>query len=321
MTYNGKTVSDFERDALHREISRTQGVLTQHQSYDVKGRKTWQSSINNKIASSLQRPEEGLLWRQYGYSASDELIASNDALRGTYYYDYYAEGRITGVFNQRAGYQEQQMHYDAADNILNQAIGYWDEQQRKVVEPVRDNRLKVYQRLLNRYDAFGNLIERHANGKITYLRYNASNQLIGVRFSQRSQTDEVSYHYDALGRRIKKINRIDSENIKETNFIWHGLRLLQERKGVKQRTWFYSPTDAYHPIACALQTEGYLTSELYYYHNEINGLPLDVTNETGDLVWSRVFDVFGKYIEHTPTYCMYGHSKPITQQFEQLLRL
>lgn len=212
IAYNGKTVSDLERDVLHRETSRAQGTLTQYQAYDTKARKTWQSSINNKIAHSLQRPEEGLLWRQYGYSATDELIASHDALRGTYYYDYDAEGRITGVFNQRAGYQQQQMHYDAADNILNEPVGYWDEKQRKVVEPIHDNRLETYKQLLNRYDAFGNLIERHANGKITYLRYNASNQLIGVRFSQRTQTDEVSYHYNALGRRIKKVNKIDSEN-------------------------------------------------------------------------------------------------------------
>lgn len=45
-----------------------------------------------------------------------------------------------------------------------------------------------------------------------------------------------------------------------------------------------------------------------------------MTDEEGSLVWSRVFDVFGKYLEHTPTYGMYGHSKPITQQFEQPLR-
>lgn len=42
--FGDQVVADFERDDLHREVSRTQGRLTQRSGYDPLGRKVWQSA-------------------------------------------------------------------------------------------------------------------------------------------------------------------------------------------------------------------------------------------------------------------------------------
>ena len=34
--------------------------------------------------------------------------------------------------------------------------------------------------------------------------------------------------------------------------------------------------------------------KLYYYHNDINGAPLRLTDEAGNIVWNAHYDIFGK---------------------------
>lgn len=62
-------ITEFERDDLHREISRTQGALTQYRQYD-KLRRT----ISTFSSRDKQHPLNGItLWRKWFYDPQDNL--------------------------------------------------------------------------------------------------------------------------------------------------------------------------------------------------------------------------------------------------------
>ncbi|MBN3180291.1 hypothetical protein H4F66_22615, partial [Pectobacterium parmentieri] len=69
-----QVVSEFTRDRLHREISRTQGRRTQQREYDSLGRLTSQRSGLWDVAE----PEQQLLSRALRYTASGELASVRD---------------------------------------------------------------------------------------------------------------------------------------------------------------------------------------------------------------------------------------------------
>lgn len=83
-------ITEFERDDLHREISRTQGVLTQYRQYDKLGRTISTFSSRNKphplngIASS----------RKWFYDEQDNLGAMEDHYRDWVEYLYDSEQRL-----------------------------------------------------------------------------------------------------------------------------------------------------------------------------------------------------------------------------------
>ncbi|EHW2154401.1 RHS repeat protein, partial [Salmonella enterica subsp. enterica serovar Indiana] len=55
---DGLTVSEYERDSLHRQIMRTQGQLATYSGYDDDGLLSWQRSLASGSAPVLpgQRP-------------------------------------------------------------------------------------------------------------------------------------------------------------------------------------------------------------------------------------------------------------------------
>lgn len=68
---NGRVISDFERDAVHDEVLRTQGSLITRTRYDQSGR------LGSKTIHYRDAPVEmlPLLEKSYRYDASDNLIA------------------------------------------------------------------------------------------------------------------------------------------------------------------------------------------------------------------------------------------------------
>ncbi|EGT0657554.1 hypothetical protein JAG27_001276 [Proteus mirabilis] len=62
-------ITEFDRDDLHREISRTQGALTQYRQYDKLGR-----TISTFSSRDKQHPLNGItLWRKWFYDPQDNL--------------------------------------------------------------------------------------------------------------------------------------------------------------------------------------------------------------------------------------------------------
>ena len=116
---DGQVISDFERDALYREVRRTQGALTSEFAYDRAGRLSSQRvmrSIPDAKGSSavmpltspdfpalstvrdlgdLQKRMTGVIERHYQYDPSGQLVQWMDRHRGLTRYRYDAAGRIT----------------------------------------------------------------------------------------------------------------------------------------------------------------------------------------------------------------------------------
>ena len=99
-----------------------------------------------------------------------------------------------------------------------------------------------------------------------------------------SDITEITMAYDALGRRCRK-----SVNGERTFFTWDGDALLSERfEDQPAREYVYYP-DTFEPLA-AIDGDG----QVYYYHNDPNGLPRELTRPNGEIVWSASYDHLGR---------------------------
>ncbi|WP_025123973.1 RHS repeat-associated core domain-containing protein, partial [Serratia sp. H1w] len=312
--FNDQLISEFERDALHRETSRTQGTLTQHRRYDRLGRRQWQTSISNRLTDALTYPEQGILWRAYYYDELHELAAVEDNNRGMLSYGYDVEGRLRSSYSAQTG--QTAVHYDQADNAL--ILPMQTPENSAYVrgsEPYQDNRLTRWERWQYQYDAFGNMVERRNDGLVQHYRYDADNRLVGAKGSGPKGLFEAQYHYDALGRRSSKVVTLRQER-HETHFLWQGLRLLQSRTDDNQQTYCYDPNEAYTPLACI--EKHYTGDRLYWYHTDLNGSPQEVTDAQGEMVWSGQYGIFGQVTRQTDA--MWSNLSRPLGRFSQPLR-
>ncbi|MFT2789727.1 RHS repeat-associated core domain-containing protein [Serratia sp. T13T92] len=312
--FNDQIISEFERDALHRETSRTQGALTQHRRYDRLGRRQWQSSISNRLTDALTSPEQGVLWRAYHYDDMHELAAVEDSNRGMLSYGYDVEGRLRSVYSAQG--DQTSVHYDQADNaLLLPLLTPESSPYVRGSQPYSDNRLTRWEEWQYQYDAFGNMSVRQKGPGSQHYRYDADNRLVGAKGDGPKGLFEAQYHYDALGRRSSKVVTLRQER-RETHFLWQGLRLLQSRTDDHQQTYCYDPNEAYTPLACI--ERHYSGDKLYWYHTDLNGSPQEVTNAQGEMVWSGQYGVFGQVARQTDA--MWRNFSQPLGRFRQPLR-
>ena len=116
---DGQVISEFERDALYREVRRTQGALVSEFAYDPAGRLSSQRVVHRGSDASnsagmapltkpsvpalssvrdfddLQSRMKGVIERHYHYDLSGQLVQWMDRHRGLTRYRYDAAGRIT----------------------------------------------------------------------------------------------------------------------------------------------------------------------------------------------------------------------------------
>ncbi|EEP8418777.1 type IV secretion protein Rhs, partial [Salmonella enterica subsp. enterica serovar Typhimurium] len=185
---DGLTVSEYERDSLHRQIMRTQGQLATYSGYDDDGMLSWQRSLASGSAPVLpgQRPaRQGCVTsRDYYWNNHGEVGTIDDGLRGSVVYSYDRSGYLTGRSGQM--YDHDRYYYDKAGNLLdNEGQG-----------AVMSNRLPGCGRDRYGYNEWGELTTRRDQ----QLEWNAQGQLTRVI----SGNTETHYGYDALGRRTRK---------------------------------------------------------------------------------------------------------------------
>ncbi|EBU8304330.1 type IV secretion protein Rhs, partial [Salmonella enterica subsp. enterica serovar Typhimurium] len=233
---DGLTVSEYERDSLHRQIMRTQGQLATYSGYDDDGLLSWQRSLASGSAPVLpgQRPaRQGCVTsRDYYWNNHGEVGTIDDGLRGSVVYSYDRSGYLTGRSGQM--YDHDRYYYDKAGNLLdNEGQG-----------AVMSNRLPGCGRDRYGYNEWGELTTRRDQ----QLEWNAQGQLTRVI----SGNTETHYGYDALGRRTRKATygRHTGHTARSrTDFVWEGFRLLQEN--VQQqgwRTYLYDAEQPYTPV-------------------------------------------------------------------------
>ncbi|TAI80390.1 RHS repeat protein, partial [Pectobacterium versatile] len=269
--FNHQVISEFTRDRLHREITRTQGQREQRREYDRLGRLTSQRSGLWDVAE----PEQQILSRVLSYTASGELASVSDRLRGDVQYDYDAEGRLLKRIDVHWQVHHRAYDYDAADNIQ-------DASRSSSAFPLSDNRLLNWRNIWNQYDGQGNLIRRRDGATEQFYKYDADNRLLEARGKGPQGEFVARYGYDALGRRTRKtVNWGENGQQEETRFLWEGFRLLQARYADRTESYVYDPNVWWSPLARITQPSGERNGDIRWFNTDLNGAPLEMTDADG----------------------------------------
>ena len=337
ISLDDEVITDIERDKLHREIFRTQGKLASRYELDPLGRLKRQiATLNdlteggkgkNKVAAGYNQTA---VKRSYGYGRTGNLTHSTDQRTGTTHFEYDKLGRIT-----KAG--SELFAFDPAHNILDiptekvkpypapSPVGEGRGEGKTTtplsadLNPVTDNRLKTYNGTTYYYDELGNLIHRElTDGEMQNYFYDLHDQLVKAEIFKKDGTKETwSYTYDALGRRIGKGRLKTSQEVSETSFphdlsgndlenhtrfVWDGSHLLQEIHPDGRYTYIYADQESYEPLAQVRDwttEDGENRQQTHYFHCDQIGIPREMTDKDGNLLWFGNYTGWGRLKEET----------------------
>ena len=236
----------------------------------------------------------GAVNRRYAYDKAGNLIQSADQRSGVLHYVYDKIGRIQEARNSQTGRSET-FAFDPAHNILSDKAA-----EGKGNKISSGNRLKEYNGIEYTYDALGNLIYRQLpNGENQYYQYDLENQLVRAEIKKPAGNTEIwTYAYDPFGRRLSK-ERQDklawtSTDPKRTHFVWDGSRLLQEYTYKGSYTYIYTDQDSYEPLAQVFHNNQDEAQYLAYFHNDQIGIPREMTDIHGNLLWYGEYTAWGR---------------------------
>jgi RHS repeat-associated protein len=238
LVLDGLDVVGFERDALHREVHRTQlNGLAQSQRYDKLGRLLEQQITPNQFSAPVQMGEGAFKYqtshiatgpatilRQYQYDKSGQIAHIEDNRRGRIEYRYDPVGRLLQATSAVA---HETFAFDPAGNIVpaGEAANARDP---RALPKVLDNLLKEYAGTHYHYDERGNLIERTQQGRKTTFEWDGFNRMARAIGSDTT----TQFAYDPLGRRIAKRHQSGANAQSQTLFGWDGDTLAFESQQV-----------------------------------------------------------------------------------------
>ncbi|EPC1467891.1 RHS repeat-associated core domain-containing protein, partial [Cronobacter sakazakii] len=277
------TLAAYGRDRLHREISRSQGVLSQETRYDAAGRVTQRTVLDAR--------RELVFERRYRWDRTDQIVQqihtdSTPATPGEkysqYLWGYDAAGQVTKAVEPQ---KEERFFWDPAGNRT--------EEHRN---PVWHNLLLRLDGLKLDYDGFGRLTRRQdKSGVVQHFAYDDEQRVKEIRFEGNAEFRMVEYRYDPLGRRTHKILWRYGEKDPETiRFDWQGLQLAGEQsdRDPDHYVQYVYTEGSYEPLARVDSI--FDDCEIYWYHTELNGLPERVTDADGQTVWRGQFSTWGE---------------------------
>lgn len=167
--------------------------------------------------------------------------------------------------------------------------------------------MKAWGKYRYEYDEWGQVIRRYEGQSEKQLEWDADGHLLRVTSGDRT----THYRYDALGRRTHKATHRDmrdgTEN--EVDFLWQGVRLLEERTADSRKTYIYGDAGSHMPLACAEQRGG--RERIYHYRSDPSLRIRTVTDEEGRVVWDGCWKAWGRMEANTAA----------PGEFEQNLRL
>ena len=260
--------------------------------------------------------------RTYGYDELGHLIQTRthcpqqpfEAPHQTQY-QYDSLGRIQ---QEKSGTQRHSFYFDPASNLINDPT-----------EKVINNRVSHYQGVRYTYDSLGNLTEcQTANGDYQRYTYDLKHQLIRADIHNRYTTESWVYDYDPLGRRIAK-SKLNKQGEKQchTQFIWAGSHLVQEiRKGKngaetdRTFTYIYTHPDSYEPLAQCYKEGDNAEHTVNYFHCDQIGIPREMTDSQGKLLWKGRYDAWGQLIHDSNRHAQRTTHQPFrlqNQYFDQ----
>jgi RHS repeat-associated protein len=300
---------DFERDALHREVTRVQGALKSRFDYDAVGRlrQSVASKIGDTTAPAPNVTSTAVIRRQYQYGRSGDLIALRDSARGQKAFSFDQREQLVAM----AGPSSRELfHFDPARNLVDTAG-----------QVVGSNRVTVHGDRRYRYDAIGRVIEKRI-GSHTVIRmdWDELDQIVSVQRTVHGSRQSFAYQYDALGRRIQKVDSFGS-----TRFSWDADRLREEIRGGRAVTYVYKP-DEFEPVSrverkisfesvaggiTIVSQQGLVRASataahnverlreptnVLYFHCDHIGTPQELTDVAGEIVWRAHYRAFGSVV-------------------------
>ncbi|MCR4456226.1 RHS repeat-associated core domain-containing protein [Pseudescherichia sp. L3] len=302
---DGLPVTDFTRDELHREVSRTQGPLTTRSGYDRPGR----LHRRDVFTGSAQRPAPRRWSRRWDYDYRNNPVREerDDDPFSWYHWQYDSTGRLLSQDGTLPG--REQWRWDAAGNPTEQPG-----------EKITHNRVTQLNGIQWRYDVHGRTVEKDDGQTRWHYRYDGEHRLAEVTSRPRDRTRPqvaVSFRYDPLGRRISKTCRrtlAGQPHGREvtTRFVWEGARLQQEIRDAVPLTYVYSDQHSHEPLA---RIDGVNTPDIYWFHNQPNGTPERLTDAEGRVCQEAQNSAWGKLLHERDTQLPYAQNLRMQGQY------
>lgn len=253
---------EIDRDARGVETERRMpGAVVSQWRHDAVGR-----PVEHRVA----RRGDEMLTRGYQWRGADQLAAMIDAAEGPTRYEHDPRGNLVAA---RGAHGAQHRAVDEVGNVFR--------------DPLRGDRVYGAGGVLERssearhvHDVEGRLVERVTpDGARWRYTWDAQHQLRAVT---RPDGVEVTYGYDALGRRVRKT--VDGQS---TRWVWDGESLVHELPdGRDAVTWVTEP-GRFSPLA---KLEG---AQRYGVVSDFQGAPTALFDESGELAWRGRLDVYG----------------------------
>ena len=210
------------------------------------------------------------------YSPEGILVAVEDSIRGRKEFTYdsaYRLARVTGIGGEET---DEEYVFDSAENISRGSLEWDCGAGDELVGAIG----KRYS-----YDKCGNrVLTTDVGGSVTKFSYDDQSQLNCVTLPSGNC---VEFQYDALGRRVMK-QTVEAK----TYYIWEVDRLIAEYQDNGSRRYFF-----YYPRSFFLMGWVEVLNEqvrTFFIHNDAQGRPNEVTDESGKIVWAPLYDSFGK---------------------------
>lgn len=276
-----EVITDIERDALHREVRRSQGGLESCYEHDPQGRllrhRAGVARAGSAAGAVTVLGEAPAIERRYSYDAAGRLADLDDSLRGQRAYRYDPVGQILSAHSaprssaHSHGRIEEIFAFDPAGNLSPGGA------------PIAGNRLAVFQDLRYEYDLHGNVIRRD-KGAHEQARYewDAGHRLVRAEVTRRGVVQGTGYEYDALGRRTRKTDAFGA-----TEYLWDGDLMIESRRGQRSELFVFEP-DSFVPLAT--RQDG----QWYWYQCDQIGTPQELTDAQGRIAWAADYRVWGE---------------------------
>ena len=292
ISLDDRLLTEFSRDNLHREISRTQGgSLTMRTRYDRLGRPERREIYRQEES---MRPAEAWHWQ---YDSRHNLLSETQIC--DYRYQGYSYDEADHILRQDTSFRgSSHWQYDAAGNQLETS---------QSGQALKHNQQHQLRQKACVYDVYGRLIQKPGPGGIWYYRYDSEHRMTEAVMEAPTATGtgstrhEVNFSYDPLGRRTEKRSVVKvyekgegcvKATQQETRFVWEGLRLLAEERNGLPLVYVYEDAGSYTPLA-RIYGSGE-KQRVDYYRCGQNGVPQALTDEEGQLHWCLEADVWGE---------------------------
>ncbi|HDX5344340.1 TPA: RHS domain-containing protein [Citrobacter sedlakii] len=286
-----RLITEFTRDNLHREISRTQGGLTMRTRYDRLGRQARREIYRKENG---MRPAEAWHWQ---YDSRHNLLSETQISDYRYQGYHYDDG--DRVSHHDTSFRGVTHHmYDAAGNLLTAS---------QAGLSLKHNRQTQCGNGACRYDVYGRMVQKTGPGGLWRYGYDSEHRMKEAVLDTPDAAGagntrhRVTFTYDPFGRRTEKrsvvtVSAPDDDGVtvtqEVTTFVWEGFRLLGETRNGQALVYVYEGAGSYTPLARIYDTGD--KQRVDYYRCSHNGMPQALTDEDGKLHWRQDVETWGE---------------------------